>query len=221
MSRKLNPLSALFAFAVLVIAASSSMAQVARNTQFRPERDDARANVPTLGCCKCLGATNSLDLSTISSNNWTVNGNPVVFLTAIHPFWNLPTGPAKWVSTVATGGTGSLPAGPYEYRLKFVVPACSIDQRVTLTGNYGGDDDVPGVFLDNVTTGTSVSMASCNGGWCFNSTNNSNPRTFTQPNVLPGTYYLRVKVSNSSPSPSGMFVNAKLTGTCTSELTKH
>jgi hypothetical protein len=218
MSRKLRSLSAILACTVMVIAASSAMAQVQRNAQFTPDRNDERGNVATMGCCKCLGGTNTLDLSTISSNNWTVNGNPVVFLTAIHQLWNLNTGSAKWVSTAANGGTGSIPAGPYEYRLKFVVPACSIDQKVTLTGNYGGDDDVPGVFLDNLTTSTSIPLTSCTGGWCFNSNNNSNPRTFTY-NVLPGTYNLRVKVQNGG-GPSGMFVSARLTGGCTSEPTK-
>src|SRR3954468_1255057 len=116
MSRKLSSLSTIFAFAVLALAASSAMAQVERNAQFNQDRDDARGTVATLGCCKCLGGTNTLDLSTISSNSWTVNGKPVVFLTAIHPLWNLPTGPAKWVSTVANGGSASITAGPYEYR---------------------------------------------------------------------------------------------------------
>jgi hypothetical protein len=218
MSGKLRALSAIFAFTILVSAASSTMAQVVRKAQFDPPRDDERGNVATLGCCKCLGGTNTLDLSTVSSNNWTVNGNPVAFLSAIHPLWNLPTGPAKWVSTIASGGTGGIPPGAYEYRLKFVVPACSIDQTVTIAGNYGGDDDVPGVFLDNLSTSSSVSLASCSGGWCFNSTNNTNPRTFTY-NVLPGTYYLRVKVQNGV-GPSGMFVNAKLSGNCTRDPIK-
>lgn len=220
MSTKLNSLSAILAFAVLALAASSATAQVRLEAHSNLDRDDVRGRVATLGCCKCLGGANSLDLSTGSSNNWTVNGNPAVTLTTIHPAWNLPTGAAKWVSTTANGGSGSIPAGSYEYKLRFVVPACSIDQKVTLTGRYGGDDDVPGVFLDNLTNSTSVSLASCTGGWCFNSTNNSNPRTFTTTtNVLPGTYTLRVKVQNGG-GPSGMFVNAQVTGSCTSEPTK-
>ena len=214
MSRKLKSIRAMFAFAFLVITTSSAMAQVDRNPRFNQDRVPIEANVgSTLGCCKCLGGSNALDLSTIPANNWTVNGNAVAFLTTIHPFWNLPTGAAKWVSTVATGGTGNVTAGPYEYKLRFVVPACAIEQRVTLTGTYGGDDDVPGVFLDNITNSTSVSLASCSGGWCFHSTNNTNPRTFTPTNLAPGNYILRVKVQNNG-GPSGMFVNAKLTSNC-------
>lgn len=209
MSRKLNSVSAVIAFSVLLLAAASAMAQVER---VRSNNDDAIGRTLTLACCKCLGGSNTLDLSTISSNSWIVNGNSVAFLTAVHPLWNLPTGPASWVSTVASGGTGSVAAGPYEYKLKFVVPACAIEQRVSLTGNYGGDDDVVGVFLDNVTNSTSSLLASCSGGWCFNSNNNSNPRTFTT-NVPPGNYYLRIKIQNNG-GPSGMFVNAKLTSNC-------
>lgn len=210
MLRKLNPISAALALAVFVIAASTATAQIDR---LQATRAEGRVNgTPTLACCKCLGGTNTLDLSTISSNNWMVSGGPAVFLTALHPLWNLNPGPAKWVSTVATGGTGSIPGGSYEYTLDFVVPACTIDQKVTLSGNYGGDDDVF-VSLD------STAISQCTGGWCFNSPKKA-LSTFNNVVVGPGTHTLRVKVSNDGPSPSGMFVNAKLTGTCTSEPTK-
>ncbi|HEX8845658.1 MAG TPA: hypothetical protein VF791_13485 [Pyrinomonadaceae bacterium] len=214
MSRKLSPVSAtlataILALAVLVFAAPSATAQVIRGQA--TSVDVTAAGSPSLGCCKCLGGTNVLDLSTISSNSWTVNGSPVVFLAAIHPSWNLNPGPAKWVSTVANGGTSSVAAGPYEYRLDFVVPACSIDQNVTLSGNYGGDDTVS-VFLDN------TPLSQCTGGWCFNSP--KKPLSTFTTTVGPGAHSLRVKVVNGSLSPSGMFVNAKLTGTCTDKLTK-
>jgi hypothetical protein len=141
-----------------------------------------------------------------------VNGSPAVFLTATHPLWNINPGPAKWVSTVATGGTGIIATGTYDYRLDFVVPACSIEQKVTLTGNYGGDDDVQ-VFLD----GTGF-LPACTGGWCFNTPQKTLP-TFTT-NVGSGAHSLLVKVKNTGASPSGMFINAKLTATCTSEPMK-
>ena len=205
MSRKLKSIMAMFAFAFLLIAATSAMAQRDR-AQLTQDRDEGRGNVATLGCCRCLGGSNSLDLSTIISNSWTVNGTPAAFLANIHPLWDLPTGGASWVSTIAAGGTGNVASGSYEYKLRFVVPACTIEQRVTLNGKYGGDDDVTGVFLDNTT------LASCSGGWCFNVANNSNPRTFST-NVAPGSHTLRVIVLNSG-GPSGMFVNAKLTSTC-------
>jgi hypothetical protein len=165
--------------------------------------------VPTLGCCKCLGGTNTLDLSTITSNNWTVSNNPVAFLGPINSYWNLNTGPAKWVSTAANGGMGNVPPGTYDYKLPFVVPHCSIEQRVTLSGNYGGDDNIF-VYLD-----TNANLISqCTGGWCFNT--NNPPPAISNYVVPQGPHTLIVRVVNTgaSPSPSGMFLNAKLTGTC-------
>ena len=170
---------------------------------------------PTLGCCQCLGGTNTLDLSTISSNNWMVTDpnnvtTPVVLVSPIHSAWNLNTGPAKWVSTSVSGGSANLGAGQYDYKLRFVVPACTIPQTITLSGSYGGDDDVY-VYLDNATSANLIS--SCTGGWCFNTQNTPLPLNYS---VTPVPHTLIVRVKNSSPSPTGMFVNAKLTGACAS-----
>jgi len=144
MSKSIAPISILFTLLVLLTAATSILAQV---DQARPRPEPA----PTLGCCRCLGGTNTLDLSTVSSNSWTVNNNAVAFLAQIHPLWNINPGPAQWVSTVATGGTGIIPKVTFDYSLKFIVPRCAIEQRVTLTGNFGGDDDVS-VYLDTDTS---------------------------------------------------------------------
>src|SRR6266436_438625 len=200
--KKLNSVSAIFAVAILLLAAATAAAQTDR---VRPDAGEAGPAVPTLGCCKCLGGTNTLDLSTISSNNWTVNGNPAVFLGPINSYWNINPRPAKWVSTSATGGTGNVTVGTYDYKLKSVVPACAIEQRVTLTGNYGGDDDVS-VYLD------STLIAECTGGWCFNTPHkvlSTLPATLVS--TMPHTLLVRV---NNSGGPSGMFVNAKLTSAC-------
>jgi hypothetical protein len=214
MSRKLNLLAVLFVLTVMVIAASS--AQVVRPTN---GVDLSVPPTPTLGCCKCLGGTNSLDLSTISSNHWTVNGNPVVTVTTVNPYWTINPGPANWVSTVANSNT-NVSVGTYDYKLVFVVPRCSIDQHVTLSGNYGGDDDVY-VYLDNTTPANLLSH--CSGGWCFNAAHKL-LSTFTNKPVGPLSHTLIVRVINGSrldpPSPSGMFLNATLTGVCTKNLTK-
>ena len=212
MFRKLNSVSALFSLMVLALAASSAIAQ---GDRLRPAPDNAGVKLPTLGCCKCLGGTNTLDLSTITTNYWTVNGNAAVFLGSINSYWNINPGPAKWVSTVTTGGVGNVNAGTYDYKLKFFIPQCVIGQRVTLAGNYGGDDDVY-IYLDNTTT----PIAQCTGGWCFN-TPQKTLSTFNT-NVGPGPHTLIVRINNSGPgpSPSGMFVNAKLTGACNNELTE-
>jgi len=173
--------------------------------------------IPSLPCCECLGKVTTLDLSTISSNNWTVTDpnnatSPVVLVSPIHSAWNLNTGPAKWVSTSASGGSTNLDAGTYDYKLNFVVPRCAIERKVTLSGNYGGDDDIF-VYLDSATPPNLISQ--CTGGWCFNT--NNTPTPISNYVVSPGPHTLIVRVKNSSKSPTGMFINAKLTGTCVSQ----
>jgi hypothetical protein len=210
MSRKLNPVSYALALVFLLAASSASLAQVERLGAHRA-RVEVQARAATLGCCKCLGGTNTLDLSTVSSNAWTVNnGAPVAFLTSIHPAWNVNPGPAAWVSTVATGASG-VATGDYFYRLNFIVPECTIGQDVTLKGNVGGDDDFD-VYLDNT---SGAPMTSC-AGWCFNTPKNT-LHTFTNTGaILPGPHALIVKIHNDG-GPSGMFVNATLTGACRRE----
>ena len=168
-------------------------------------------------CCECLGKVTTLDLSTISSNNWTVTDpnnitSPVVLVSPVHSAWNLSTGPAKWVSASASGGSNNLDAGTYDYKLNFLVPRCAIEQRVTLSGNYGGDDDIF-VYLDNTTAPNLISQ--CTGGWCFNT--NNPPPPINNYLVTQNPHTLIVRVRNSSKSPTGMFINAKLTGNCVSQ----
>ena len=214
MSRKLNPVSAALAFAFLLLAASSAAAQP-RRAEVSALPIEVSLAPATLGCCKCLGGTNTLDLSTVSSNAWTVawtvnNGAPVAFLTSIHPAWNVNPGPAQWVSTVATGASG-VATGDYFYRLDFIVPECAIGQDVTLKGNVGGDDDFD-VYLDNT---SGAPLTSC-AGWCFNTPKNT-LHTFTNTGaILPGPHALIVKI-HTGGGPSGMFVNATLTGACRRE----
>jgi hypothetical protein len=197
MSRKLSSVSAILALTVLLLAASSAMAQL----------DRSQPTVPTLGCCKCLGGSNALDLSTISSNHWTVNNNLVVFLTQtqINPAWNINPGVAQWVSTSAGGGNGA--AGNFDYKLSFVIPECTIRQGVTLTGNYGGDNNVA-IYLDSVSPTNLI--AQCTGNYCFNTSHQ--PLPFTKP-VGPGSHTLIVRVNNIG-GPQGMFINAHLIGAC-------
>jgi hypothetical protein len=98
MRRKLDTVRAALAFAFLLLASSSAAARVdgpRLGTAVRVPAD-IRVAPATLGCRKCLGGTNTLDLSTVSSNRWAVNnGNPVAFLTAARPAWNINPGPAQ------------------------------------------------------------------------------------------------------------------------------
>jgi hypothetical protein len=221
MSRKLNTVSAALAFAVIILAASSAFAQTIERRVGPAVRVpvELRPAAPaSLGCCKCLGGTNTLDLRTVAPNRGSVNGGAAVFLSSIHPAWNINPGPASWVSTVPTGATGGVAAGIYEYRLDFVVPACTIEQRVTLTGNYGADNDVA-AFLDDASGQPDASnpsfMSQCTGSWCFNSTRTPTLPTFSRA-VGPGPHTLIIRVRNDG-GPSGMFVNATLVGACRGE----
>jgi|GEM_PF-1005588 len=218
MLKKLHLLSALFALTIMLVAAAAPMAQngPARNPidiKVRDQQidDHPQVELPTLRCCECLGKTNTLDLSTVSSNHWTVK-NPanvtsaVTYVSPKHSAWTLPTGAAQWVSTTANGYT-SQPAGVYEYRLQFRVPECVIGQTVTLSGNVGGDDDIA-VYLDNTTN----VLSTCSGGGCFGP--NTPPALYAVV-APPGVHTLIVRVTNGG-GPTGMFVNARLTGQCCS-----
>jgi hypothetical protein len=205
MSLKLKSLSALLALVFAMSTGNWIRAQSVRVVA----PDDPK---PTLGCCKCLGGSNTLDLSTIPSNHWTVNGSNTVLVTTVNPYWNINPGPANWLSTVANTATTNIAGGTYEYRLPFEVSRCTIEQRVTLSGNYGGDDDVY-VYLDIANSAHLISQ--CTGGWCFN-TPHKTLSTFANYAVPLGPHTLIVQVKNAlgGASPSGMFINAKLTGTC-------
>ena len=173
----------------------------------------------TLGCCQCLGEQKTLDLSTGSSNGWSVVSSltpaiaavPATILTSPHPAWNLPTGGAQWVSAGASGATG-LPAATYTYRLRFKVQKCTIPQKVKLTGIVGADDMFK-VFLNSNPTPVSA----CSGGWCFNMQNPT--PSFTVNNLAPGSHVLTVVVVNTG-GPTGMFLKARLEGQCSKEPIK-
>lgn len=208
MKRKLKFITFVFALSVFIIPVS---AQIDKSMKAEVPRETfGRVKVPTLGCCECLNGTNTLDLSTVAGNNWTVNGNPVAFVNPVNGLWNLDTQSVKWVSTTVNGSIGSVPVGDFEYRLSFSVPDCTIGQEVALSGFSGGDDGME-IFLDN------IKLAQCITGWCFNT---QKPLTTFTSSITPGTHNLVVKVHNSG-GPSGMFVNAKLTSRCSNSLTKN
>lgn len=225
MHRKFDTASAALAFAFVLLAASSAFAQRdprPTSGEVRLASPDSvvdarvRVRAPSLGCCTCLGGKNALDLSTVKSNQWTVNGGAAFFLPAPNPAWNLNPGPAQWVSNDANGANGGVAPGTYEYRLSFTVPACTIGQTVTLAGNYGGDNNVS-IFLDDASGQADSSnpnfVTQCpRAGYCFSSVHNPSLPSFSRA-VSPGSHVLIVKVQNES-GPSGMFVNAALTGAC-------
>ncbi|MEQ1922436.1 MAG: hypothetical protein ABL952_07995 [Pyrinomonadaceae bacterium] len=164
--------------------------------------------VPTLACCRCLEGSNTLDLSTIAGSAWTVNSVPVSIVTSPTVAWNIPTSGAKWVSANVSGNSGS--TNDYVYKLKFVVPNCSISQDIRLTGTLGADNNVQ-AFLD------STQISTCSGSYCFKAGSTAPPPFNVA--VGPGSHELIVRVKDEG-GLTGMFVNAKLVGKCSTKLTK-
>lgn len=178
-----------------------------------PPSPDQR--IPTLGCCQCLGKQNTLDLSTIASNPWLVNGQPVAVVTAPNAAW-APAGPAKWVSinTAASGGNNTT----YHYTLQFKVEKCTIPQTIVFKGMSAAADNYIKVWLTGPSGGGPVQCTAA-GGYCFTAANQLNNFAAWPATVAPGLYTLNVDVTNIS-GPTGMFMNAVLEGQCTKEPIK-
>ncbi|MES2672538.1 MAG: hypothetical protein V4673_19245 [Pseudomonadota bacterium] len=171
--------------------------------------------IPTLGCCRCLGGQNKLDLSTIPGNPWLVNGQPAVAVTQPNAAW-APPGSAKWVSinAAAHGGNNTT----HHYTLQFKVEKCTIPQTIVFKGLSAAGDN----YLKISLTGPSGGSAQCTmaGGYCFRAPYLLNNFATSWPGITtPGLYTLNVDVTNIS-GPTGMFVNAVLEGQCTKELVK-
>ena len=171
--------------------------------------------IPTLGCCRCLGGQNKLDLSTIPGNPWRVNGQPAVAVAAPNAAW-APPGSAKWVSinAAANGGNNTT----YHYTLQFKVEKCTIPQTIVFKGLSAAGDNYIKIWLTGPSGGGPV-QCTAPGGYCFTPANQLNNFAAWPVTVQPGLYTLNVDVTNIS-GPTGMFVNAVLEGQCTKEPVK-
>lgn len=196
-------------------AAPQAQAQEAMQAQPRaigvPLSPDKK--IPTLGCCRCLGGQNKLDLSTIPGNPWLVNGQPAVAVTQPNAAW-APAGSAKWVSinAAANGGNNTT----YHYTLQFKVEKCTIPQTIVFKGLSAAGDNYIKIWLTGPSVGGPV-QCSAPGGYCFTPSNQLNNFAAWPVTVAPGLYTLNVDVTNIS-GPTGMFVNAVLEAQCTKEL---
>jgi hypothetical protein len=169
--------------------------------------------IPTLGCCRCLGGQNKLDLSTIPGNPWLVNGQPAVSVTTPNPAWSTNTGGAKWISinAAANGGNNTT----YHYTLQFKVEKCTIPQTIVFKGLSAAGDNYNKVWLTGPSGGGPV-QCTVAGGYCFTAANQLNNFAAWPVTVAPGLYTLNVDVTNIS-GPTGMFINAVVEGQCTKE----
>jgi hypothetical protein len=159
-------------------------------------------------CCKCLGETLKVDLSTGQTSpidqRWRVN-NGNAYTTPPYPGW-IALAPARWIQPVASPTpSGNVPGNTvYRYTLQFTVPKCTIPMNVRLTGSFAADNSAK-AFLDG------VPIASCAGPKCFNTP--QAPVPLNVPSVAPGPHTLEFQVANIS-GPSGLIVNAQLQVEC-------
>lgn len=162
---------------------------------------------PTLSCCKCLGETNSLDLSTGQTSpidsKWKVNGGNA-YTTPPYTGW-LPLPPAQWIQPVASPTPSPNVAANtvFKYTLQFTVPKCTIPMDVSLKGAFAADNSAK-AFLDG------NPIATC-GIKCFAS--GQAPVVLSASSIGPGNHTLEIQVLNQS-GPSGLIVNARLNAQC-------
>lgn len=167
---------------------------------------------PSLPCCKCLGESHTLDLSTGQGSPidpiWNVNGNPAYTTPKVSSWIALPG--AQWIQPVASPTPSkSVPAGVYKYTVKFNIPKCTIPSDIRLDGKFSADNSAK-AFLDIPTQ----PVGSCPGPTCFAG---SVPLTVNPAWLTPGsTHTLEIDVTNDG-SYSGLIVNAKLTRQCPKE----
>lgn len=169
--------------------------------------------MPTLGCCRCLGEQNTLDLSTGPGNAWKVNGQPAVVVAQPNGAWSNTTNGAKWIS-IDAAGSGAANA-TYLYTLQFNVQKCTIPQQIVFRGLAVAADNRYKVYLTGPANSPVVPCptAAAATGHCFTAANQLNNFATWPVTVVPGTYTLNVEVTNIS-GPSGMFLSGKLEGQC-------
>lgn len=213
------------AFGLLAGAASliaiSAQAQTKLEDAVRAQPMDAAAleqrRIPTLGCCRCLGGQNKLDLGTIPGNPWLVNGQPAVAVTSPHPAWSTQTGGVQWIAPNVSGTGGVNQQN--RYILRFRIANCTIPQTIVFKGQASAADNFLKITLiapNNAVVGTAQCVSAT--GHCFNTTNQLNnfaAWSLTQQ----GVYTLQVDANNIS-GPTGMFIKAMVEGQCTKESIK-
>lgn len=175
--------------------------------------------IPTLGCCRCLGEKNTLDLGTHAGNPWRVNGMPAVIVTSPNAAWSPSPGSAKWISTNAAGNGGA--NATYRYTLQFRVEKCVIPQSIVFKGLSVAADNRYSVSLSGP-AGASPSVpcpaAAAATGHCFSVAGRLN-NFAVWPVIPPGVYTLNVDVTNIS-GPSGLSLDAVLEGRCSKDPIK-
>lgn len=170
--------------------------------------------MPTLGCCECLGGQNTLDVSTVPGVPWRVDGQPTVHVAVPNVAWSTQTNGALWISGNADAeGSSTI----HQYTLAFRVEKCTIPQTIVFNGIAAAGDDTLKVFL---TGPGNAGPAQCtSAGYCFATVNQLNNFATWPVTGGPGVYTLEVEVLNHG-GPTGMFLSGTLEGTCTNAAVK-
>lgn len=200
--KKLIALTLMFAGLALLITAGWA------------QNPDVHAKVPTLPCCKCLGESTTLNISTGQGSPtdpiWRVNGGPA-YTTPPYPGWITTLSPARWIQPVANPKPSSnVPPGVYKYTMKFSIPKCTIPGTARLSGRFAADNTVK-AFLD----GTPIPGAACGTINCFKAPDAPIPLNLGS--IAPGSHVLTFEVRNVS-GPSGLVVNAQIRRECKKEM---
>lgn len=206
-------LAVVLAFLVLAVFTSLSGAQdqPERRAFPTPSPIDGPGRL-VLPCCKCVGDPVTLSLST-GAVPWTVTPGSGPATTTLSPWAS--TG-ASWIQPVASGTADpNVPAGPFTYMTKFVIPDnCTIPYDTNtfkLSGTWAADNGGTLSLL-----GASGSPSQCVTPYCFKTPVNF---SFGAPISL-GGHVLTATVTNLPSSYSGLSVNATLTGRCTTKIQK-
>ena len=205
-------LTVVLAFLVLAVFTSPSGAQDQPERRMFPTPSpiDGPGRL-VLPCCKCVGDTVTLPLST-GADPWTVSPGSGPATTTLSAWAS--TG-ASWIQPVASGTADpNVPAGPFTYLAKFVIPDnCTIPYDTNtfkLSGTWAADNGGT-LILD------SGPSSLCPGNVCFKTPVNF---VFGPPISPLGGHVLKATVTNLPSSYSGLSVNATLTGKCTTKIQK-
>lgn len=193
--------------AVLALSTVSStlfaQAEIARP---RPER------IPSLPCCKCLGESSTLNLST-GKTNWTASqpGNPTQGPTAnaANVAWTTSViTTAQWISPVGNPTA----TGDYTYQTRFNSGNCTIPSMIVVSGKFLADNRAT-LLVDGVTVATSVGTP--NYGFLPGSLTTF---TYTIPaNLAAGAHNITL-VANNQSGPTGVIADVQVTRKCTDRV---
>ena len=196
----------------LLIAASVASSAIAAE-------DEARLAAPkraVLPCCKCLGDSTSVNLSTGANGvTWTAavpnSSAQNATATSANPAWTTMLAPmAQWISPSGNPTT----TGVYTYQTQFDARNCTVPSDITISGKFLADNSAV-LLVDDKKVASSVGTP--NYGFLPGSLTSF---SYTIPaSAAAGVHTVTVQAQNSS-GPTGIVVQLTATRHCSSNLEK-